>query len=418
MGGSDSPTEPIGAPPAQPSRLRAVTAVLLRGLPLVVAGGIGAGIAFGIVAAVDSDEGTLVVEPSAATGATPGQASSVALSSTDEGLTVQEIYQRVGPGVVQIAVRPHGRGLPDALRIPEREGLGSGFVIDKAGHIVTSYHVVRATDEIDVIFSGGEGVPATIVGTDPSTDIAVLDVEMSAGALTPLPLGDSDEVQVGDPVVAIGNPFGLDRTVTAGIVSAIQREIHAPNGVSIEHVIQTDAQINRGSSGGPLLNARGEVIGVNSQIETGGTGLGNVGIGFAVPVNTVREVAAQLMDSGTVERAFVGITMQTVTEQAAQTLRLPAGEGVLIARVLPASPAAEAGLRGGDTTVVVNGQTWVLGGDLIVKADGEAIETAEQLQRVVLGKRPGDTLTLEINRDGETLTKTIQLGRQPTTPTG
>jgi S1-C subfamily serine protease len=225
-------------------------------------------------------------------------------------------------------------------------------------------------------------------------------------------------VQVGDPVVAIGNPFGLERTVTAGIVSALQREIQSPNGFDIDQVIQTDAQINGGNSGGPLLNAQGEVIGVNSQIETGGTGLGNVGIGFAIPVNTVREVAAQLIETGKVERAFLGIEMQTISEEAARELRLPVDAGVLVATVRPGSPAAEADLRGGETTAVVNGETWVLGGDVIVKADGEPIANADQLRDVVLSKRPGDELTLEINRDGETLTLTVELGSQPATPSG
>src|ERR671929_1046489 len=173
--------------------------------------------------------------------------------------------------------------------------LGSGFVIDKAGHIITNDHVVEGARSVDVSFSNNESMRARIVGVDPSTDVAVLQVDAHSRALTPLPLGNSDLVRVGDSVVAIGNPFGYDRTVTAGIVSALQRVIQAPNSYSIDHVIQTDAALNKGNSGGPLLNARGDVIGVNSQISTGDSGTtGNVGVGFAVPINTVRTVVAQL----------------------------------------------------------------------------------------------------------------------------
>jgi S1-C subfamily serine protease len=374
-------------------------------VPLVVAGAIGAGIAVGIGAAVDSGGTTTVVQSSAPSTSPPAEENPAQVSSTERALTVEEIYERAGPGVVQITVS-------------DGQGFGSGFVIDKAGHIVTNYHVVQAASNVEVSFSAGDSVDANVVGVDPTTDIAVLKVDMPASALRPLPLGDSNDVQVGDPVVAIGNPFGLERTVTAGIVSALQREIQSPNGFDIDQVIQTDAQINGGNSGGPLLNAQGEVIGVNSQIETGGTGLGNVGIGFAIPVNTVREVAAQLIETGKVERAFLGIEMQTISEEAARELRLPVDAGVLVATVRPGSPAAEADLRGGETTAVVNGETWVLGGDVIVKADGEPIANADQLRDVVLSKRPGDELTLEINRDGETLTLTVELGSQPATPSG
>jgi S1-C subfamily serine protease len=225
-------------------------------------------------------------------------------------------------------------------------------------------------------------------------------------------------VDVGDAVVAIGNPFGLDRTVTSGIVSAIQREITAPNGFPIDHVIQTDAAINHGNSGGPLLDGNGQVIGVNSQIETGGYAEGNVGVGFAVPINTVKEVASQLIETGKVERAFLGVEMQTISEDAASDLGLAVDEGVLVATVRPGSPAAEAGLRGGDETAVVSGETWVLGGDVIVEADGTAVTNADQLREIVLAKQPGDSLSLRINRDGKVLTLNVKLGRQPTTPTG
>jgi S1-C subfamily serine protease len=386
---------------------RRFSSIVRYGVPLVAAGAIGAGVALGIVAAVDGDGATTVIQQAAAPETAQrelAQLEPAQLEPAEGNLGVQEIYRRSAPGVVQILAVTEG-------------GSGSGFVIDKSGHIVTNFHVVQGSSEPEIIFSDRDPVRATVVGVDPSTDIAVLEVDLPAGALRPLPLGDSDGVQVGDPVVAIGNPFGLERTVTAGIVSALQREITAPNGFLIDQVIQTDAQINRGNSGGPLLNARAEVIGVTSQIETGG-GAGNVGIGFAVPIDTVREVASQLIESGKVEHAFLGIEMQTITAELAENFRLPAEEGILIASVRPGSPAEEAGLRGGDTTVVVDGQNWVLGGDLITKADGEAITEAGELRDAVLSKKPGDTITLEVKRDGETLTISVELGRQPTTPTG
>jgi S1-C subfamily serine protease len=401
--------------------------IVRKGAPLVAAGAIGAGIAVGIGAAVDGGTTTTIIQAAspAATASTAassqgGQASVAAQARAI--LSVQTIYERSAPGVVQITAVSNVQGA-DPLnpfggqQEHQQSALGSGFVIDKAGHIVTNYHVVQGAQEVEVNFSGRAPVRAKIVGSDPSTDIAVLEVQVPANALTPLPLGDSDQVHVGDPVVAIGNPFGLDRTVTAGIVSALQREIAAPNGFPIDHVIQTDASINHGNSGGPLLNARGEVIGVNSQIQSGGVD-GNVGIGFAVPINTVKEIASQLIETGKVERAFLGIEMQTISPDAARTLHLPTENGVLIESVRPGSPAAKAGLRGGDSTQIVGGETWILGGDIITRADGRAVATADQLRDIVLSKRPGDTLELELNREGTTINLSIQLGRQPTTPTG
>jgi S1-C subfamily serine protease len=393
-----------------------------RGAALVVAGALGAGIAVGIAAIADDDAGggttTIIQQVASPAGDTSGiqvaaetGAATDTEAATEAGLSVQEIYRRAGPGVVQISALNDAAG--------EQQALGSGFVIDKAGHIVTNFHVVQGAGEIRVSFSGrDDSVAATLVGSDPSSDIAVLAVDLPATALTPLLLGDSDSVDVGDAVVAIGNPFGLDRTVTSGIVSAIQREITAPNGFPIDHVIQTDAAINHGNSGGPLLDGNGQVIGVNSQIETGGYAEGNVGVGFAVPINTVKEVASQLIETGKVERAFLGVEMQTISEDAASDLGLAVDEGVLVATVRPGSPAAEAGLRGGDETAVVSGETWVLGGDVIVEADGTAVANADQLREIVLAKQPGDSLSLRINRDGKVLTLHVKLGRQPRTPTG
>src|ERR671929_1282700 len=208
--------------------------------------------------------------------------------------------------------------------------LGSGFVIDKAGHIITNDHVVEGARSVDVSFSNNESMRARIVGVDPSTDVAVLQVDAHSRALTPLALGNSDAVRVGDSVVAIGNPFGYDRTVTSGIVSALQRQITAPDGFSIDDVIQTDAPINPGNSGGPLIDARGRVIGINSQIATGGGGSdGSVGIGFAIPSNTAAREIPQLERSGHVAHPFLGVSPTALTAQIARALTLPVQRGAL-----------------------------------------------------------------------------------------
>jgi len=339
-------------------------------------------------------------------------------------LSVSEIYERAAPGVVRInAVISSTSGTipvdpfftPPA---PEQRALGSGFVIDKAGNIVTNYHVVQGADEVTVSFSNRDTVEAEIVGVDPSTDLAVLRVDTTASALTPLPLGDSDRVKVGDPVVAIGNPFGLDRTATAGIVSALQRLIRAPNTFTIDHVIQTDAPINRGNSGGPLLDAQGRVIGVNTQIETGNVSQGNVGIGFAVPSNTVKDVVAQILRTGRVDHAYLGISGQALTGDVADTFNLPTSRGVLVVEVTPGSGADRAGLRGGDTEVVVAGESYTLGGDIIVSFEGKQISSIEELRDAIAARKPGDKVRLVVYRDGSKKSVTVTLGRQPSSPQG
>ena len=335
-------------------------------------------------------------------------------------MTISEIYKRAAPGVVQItsttSVSPSDlfRG---QFAAPPQQALGSGFVLDKAGHIVTNYHVVEGASDIKVSFSNQDTVKATVVGSDPSTDIAVLRVRASASALTPLSLGDSDQIEVGDQVVAIGNPFGLVRTATAGIISALQRYITAPNDFTIDHVIQTDAPINHGNSGGPLLNASGQVIGVNTQIETGGA-TGNVGIGFAVPSNTVKNVVAQILRTGKVAHAYLGIRGQGITSDLAERYRLPVSVGILVETVTKGSGAAKAGLQKGDTQVVVAGETYVLGGDIIVAADGRPMSSIDQLRDVLAAHQPGDKIKLQIYRDKKKTSVTVTLGRQPASPQG
>jgi S1-C subfamily serine protease len=341
-------------------------------------------------------------------------------AAADGRLSVAEIYERAAPGVVQItstARAPSGDGLrvtPVMPGVPPEQALGSGFVLDKAGHIVTNFHVIDGAEQIEVSFSNQDTLKARLVGTDPSTDLAVLRVESSSRGLTPLQLGNSDVVRVGDEVVAIGNPFGLDRTATAGIVSAVQeRTITAPNGYPIEHVIQTDAPINTGNSGGPLLNDRAQVIGVNSQISTGVDVGGGGGIGFAVPSNTVKNVIAQLIAKGRVDRAFLGISGTTVTPELARSFRLPVDTGVLVERVGAATPASKAGLRGGTANTVVAGESYSLGGDVIIALSGERIASLQQLRDALAKRKPGERITLRVYRGQTARTLVAKLGRQP-----
>jgi S1-C subfamily serine protease len=337
----------------------------------------------------------------------------------DEPLSLVDVYEESEGGVVQVKTTAVVE-TPDFFGSPQQEpqrGLGSGFVIDKSGHIVTNAHVVQGADAVEVSFSNGEEMDATIVGDDPSTDIALLKVEADSRALQPLSLGNSDTLRVGDEVVAIGNPLGLERTMTAGIVSALGRVIEAPNQFSIDEVIQTDAPINSGNSGGPLLNAAGRVVGVNTQIVTGG-GTGNIGIGFAVPINTVRDVAAQLIEDGTVEHAYLGVGTQEIDDDIAKLLSLPVKRGLLISRVEEGSPAERAALRGGTEQVLVEGTTWIIGGDIIVEADGTEVGSHEQLLDVIDEKDPGEKMTLRIYRDGEPQTVEVELGRRPDSPQG
>jgi S1-C subfamily serine protease len=372
---------------------------------LVAAAVLGGLVAIGVGSALSDGGGTTTVvqEPEAA-----ASELEVPAAQRDDGLSIEDIYRRAAPGVVQVTAL----GADPFSGQQSQRGLGSGFVIDKAGHIVTNFHVIDGADEVAVNFSGNDDVRARVVGSDPSTDIAVLRIDTPARALTALPLGNSDGVRVGDPVVAIGNPFGLERSASSGIVSALQRELESPAGFTIDRVIQTDAAINSGNSGGPLLNGRGHVIGVNTAIFSPSGG--NVGIGFAIPINTVRDVVAELIDTGRVEHAWLGVRMATVDEELAETFRLPADRGVLVTDVAPGSPADEAGLEGGDTTVVVDGESYTLGGDIITRADGKAVESAEELGETVAEKEPGDELELEVRREDATEEVTVELGRRPT----
>src|SRR3954447_9167319 len=301
-----------------------------------------------------------------------------ASDTKSSGLTVSDIYKKVSPGVAFIeADVVENTNSPFGFPQQQRgTATGSGFVLDKQGYILTNAHVVNGASNIQVHFGQGSPVSAKLIGKDLSTDLALIKVDPSKTKPAPVPLGDSSKLKVGDPAVAIGNPFGFDDTVTTGIISALQRQINAPNGFSIDNVIQTDAAINPGNSGGPLLNAVGQVVGINSQIATGGGGSGSVGIGFAIPINTAKTVIPQLKASGKVEHAYIGVTTATVNGQTAQDLNLPVNHGALVQDVVKGGPADKAGIRAGHTQTSGG---LVAGGDLIVKVVGRPINKPDDV---------------------------------------
>jgi S1-C subfamily serine protease len=372
---------------------------------------VGAGAAVGIVSAFDLGGGktTTVVEQAPLTRADE--------ASDGKGLTARDIYKRDAAGVVfiksQVVQRtqsPFDFGLPQEQ---QGEATGSGFVIDRDGTIVTNAHVVNGATKVTVTFQNDKTVDAKVLGKDESTDLAVLKVDPEGLSLTPLQLGTSRTVQVGDPTVAIGNPFGLERTLTTGVISATKRTIQAPNNFEIDGVIQTDAAINPGNSGGPLIDATGKVIGINSQIATGGNGNGSVGIGFAVPIDTAKRIIPQLEKSGRVDRGFLGITSIPI-DQSLADLNLPVAHGTLVQTVTPGSPAAKAGIRAGSTTATLSsGDTIQLGGDVITKVDGKAIRSADDLASAIATKKKGDEVTLTIVRDGKTTSVRVTLADRP-----
>lgn len=337
------------------------------------------------------------------------------ISADSPAKSARDIYKKDAPGVVFIKANvtrpsndPFGFG-------GDQSGVatGSGFVISDKGYVLTNFHVVNGASDIKVTFDDKKTTPARVVGRDASTDLALLKVDPGKVSLHPLKLGNSSDAVVGDPVLAIGNPFGLDRTLTTGVVSALQRSIKAPNGFTINDVIQTDAAINPGNSGGPLLNSSGEVIGVNSQIETGGSGAsGNVGIGFAVPIDTAKRILSDLESGRSIERGWLGVEVATI-DDSLSALKLPVEAGALIQKVNPGGPAAKAGLKGGTTSVTVSGQPLMVGGDVIVSANGRDIKSAEDLQVAIGGEKPGSVVTFRIKRGSQTITKEIKLGKRP-----
>ncbi len=345
--------------------------------------------------------------------AAPSPSASPVPLDTSGVLNDEQIYTRDAPGVVEITATSVVNPPSDLFATPQiQESRGSGFVIDKAGHIVTNDRVLAGAQRVQVSFSGNDRIRATVVGKDPSTDVAVLEIDAHSRSLTPLPLGDSDLVQVGDPVVAIGNPSSLTRTATAGIVSAVQRTIDAPNGLTIGQAIQTDAAINHGNSGGPLIDSHGNVIGLSAQLTTGGQG--NAGTGFAIPIDTVKSAVAQLIRTGKVSHPYLGFGAVPVTPELARLFNLPTASGLLVEDVAAGSAAARADIRAGSSTVVVDGESYRVGGDIVVSADGAPVTTLGQMRDVIEDKSPGDRISLVVFRAGKRQTIGVTLGSPPT----
>jgi S1-C subfamily serine protease len=359
-------------------------------IPLLLAGfvavlGLGAGIGATAFAVLTDDSETVVREVTV-------QDSEPTASS--DGLSIGEIYRRAEKAVVEITVSGGAPG-------PEAQG--SGFVYDEQGHIITNQHVVQTGNDISVRFHGGSTRSARLVGTDGSTDLAVLKVDAPASLLEPLELGDSSDVAVGDLVVAMGSPFGLEGTVTSGIVSALHRQMRAPNGFTITNTIQTDAAINHGNSGGPLLDGRGRVIGVNAQIESESGG--SDGVGFAIPSNTVQSVVSQIIDTGEADHAYLGVLM----------VDLPDG-GVAVTEVRDESPADKAGLRQATGERTVDGEQVPTGGDVIVEFDGKEITNSAELQLAVEAHQPGDEVAITILRGDDRKQVDVTLAERPENP--
>jgi len=387
-----------------------------RMAPAFIGGVAGAAIAAGTllgVGALDDDTTTTTV--------TASSGAPTRVDTSDAPATAaRAVYERAGRGVVYVQAKgggaldeiPSPQDDPSSPFAPPREdgiATGSGFVLDADGTIVTNAHVVGTSKDVTVRFDEDDDpVKAEVLGTDASTDLAVLKVDGAKvkGGLTSLPLADSDKVAVGQQAIAIGNPFGLDRTATSGIVSAKGREIDSPNGFQIDGIIQTDAPINPGNSGGPLLDGKGRVIGVNSQILTGGSSRGNVGIGFAVPSNTVKQIVPRLQRDGSIERAYLGVSTLEVTEEVAKELDLRTGTGALVVTVARNGPAAKAGLR------AASGRSG-RGGDVILGIDDEPTKDPQDVADAVTAKKPGDRIEIEVLRGRNRKTVTVTLGERP-----
>ncbi|MDY6971887.1 MAG: trypsin-like peptidase domain-containing protein [Thermodesulfobacteriota bacterium] len=327
--------------------------------------------------------------------------------SADEEINV-DVFEKAHPAVVNIATTTLGMNF--WLEIIPQQGQGSGFIIDREGYILTNNHVVAKAQKITVTMSDGSRVPATLVGRDPASDLAVIKIS-SRYANVVAALGDSEKIQVGQKAIAIGNPFGLSHTLTTGIVSALNRGIRTKDGYQIDDLIQTDAAINPGNSGGPLLNSSGKVIGINTAIFS--LSGGYQGIGFAIPINRAKYVATNLITSGRVARPWLGISGISVTPGLSEGLDLGVSEGVLVVEVVRGSPADQAGLRGGNREVIAGGLRLLLGGDIIIIIDGREIFDMKELVRIIDKHRIGQTVTLGIIRDGRPLELGVLLAERP-----
>ncbi len=319
---------------------------------------------------------------------------------------ISNLYERVSPSVVHVASRVITMDLffgPMAS-----EGTGSGFVWDDQGHIVTNYHVIADADRIEVIFSDESRTEAEVIGVDPRNDLAVLRVDPLVAPLQPVTLGQAEAIRVGQRAIAIGNPFGLDRTLTTGVISALGRPLQTEEGDYIFNVVQTDAAINPGNSGGPLLNSRGEIIGVNTSIRQGAEG-----IGFAVPVDTLRRVVPVLISEGRYRHPTLGLLGYSINSALAEEIRLPVKRGVLVAQLARGGPADAAGVRGAQQQVIIGNQRVLVGGDIILAIDGRDVVDWNGLQEYLeLNTRVGETVTLSLLRGQEPLEIQVTLGAE------
>jgi putative serine protease PepD len=382
-----------------PSRHTSLPALAASLLAAAVIGAGGGAAAYAVLA---SDGKTVVRNVTVGESAQPAAVTS--------GLSVGQIYRRSYKGVVEITVTEKAsNSFPFGGRPQTQQGQGSGFVYDSAGHIVTNQHVAANADSISVRFWNGASYKATLVGSDASTDLALLKVDAPSSLLVPLQLGDSADVAVGDGVVAIGSPFGLSETVTSGIVSALHRQMTSPNGFSIRDSIQTDAAINHGNSGGPLLDTRGRVIGVNAQIRSDSGG--SDGVGFAIPSSTVRSIVGQILADGKAEHAYLGVRVGTIPGSVAHDLGVPAGAE--LSEVKSGTPAARAGLHAATGSRTVDGQSYPTGGDVITAVNGKRITSSDELQAAIDAQKPGDTVSITYMRSGKRRTVRVELGTRP-----
>ncbi len=341
---------------------------------------------------------------SAVSVSTPANITDPSLASDEQNNI--EVYKAIAPGVVYIQSTTTVRDF-FGLFAEAREGAGSGSIIDDQGDILTNFHVIADAEKLTVSFGSGKNYPARVIGKDPDTDLAVIRLlEPPKESMTVVPLGDSDKLIVGQKVLAIGNPFGLDRTLTTGVISGLQRPIRAQNGRQIEGAIQTDASINPGNSGGPLLDSHGRMIGINSQIESPSGA--SAGVGFAIPVNIAKRIVPQLVRSGYVQRPKLGVTTRDV-ESFSNQVRLPVSYGTLIWNVQPGGPAANAGLRG----LVQTEDGDVELGDIIVAIDSQKITNNDDLYRTLDKHQVGDTVNVEVVRNGRRLTVPVRLSEVP-----
>ncbi len=334
---------------------------------------------------------------------------SQAWSLTEDERNTISVYKKAAPGVVNITSTVLERDF--FFRLVPREGAGSGAVIDSKGYILTNNHVIKDARRIEVTLADGSKWPGRLVGTDPENDLAVIRVEAPAERLKPIPLGSSQDLQVGQKVLAIGNPFGLGETLTTGIISSLGRSIRSEDGSLMEDLIQTDAAINPGNSGGPLLDSEGKIIGINTAIFTPSGG--SVGIGFAIPVDTAKRIIPDLVEKGYVSHAWMGVSLFPLTPGLAKALDLPVSRGALVVEVMKGGPADKAGLRGGSKVVQLGNALLSVGGDIITAVDGQAVNSSEDLVRRIRKHKPGEQVRLKIQREKKSEELILTLGERP-----